>query len=122
MLGCLMAVAEGCAAHRAPAVGPPPALKGPGMTFVATAYCQRGTTASGIGVRQGIVAADPRVFSLGTRIRVEATGNYDGVYRVLDTGPKVRGHRIDLFIADCGEARRFGRRSVRVTVVDLGPV
>jgi len=89
------------------------------MIFVATAYCQHGTTASGIGARQGIVAADPRVLSLGTLIRVDETGHHDGVYRVLDTGTKVRGHQIDLFIANCGEARRFGRRTVRVTVLEV---
>jgi 3D (Asp-Asp-Asp) domain-containing protein len=90
------------------------------MTFVATAYCQRGNTAAGVTVREGIVAADPTLLPLGTLIRIEATGYRDGLYRVLDTGAKIRGHQIDLFISNCTQAKRFGRRTVRVVLVESG--
>ena len=112
-----MAVAlagEACAGHRPPA-SPPPARGA--TTFVATAYCQRGRTASGASVGKGVAAADPVVLPLGTVVRVQRAGRYDGEYTVLDTGSKVRGHRIDLFIRDCREATKFGRRSVRVSIV-----
>jgi 3D (Asp-Asp-Asp) domain-containing protein len=116
ILGLVTAVAQGCAAHRAPAVQPV-APQADVMTFLATAYCQPGTTASGADARQGIVAADPGVLPLGTVIRVDTPAFRNGVYRVLDTGRKIRGQHIDLFVRDCAEAKRFGRQQVRVTVV-----
>ena len=43
--------------------------------------------------------------------------SYDGTYRVLDTGARIRRRRVDLYVPDCGAARRFGRRSVEVSVI-----
>lgn len=84
--------------------------------FTATAYCLRGRTASGAGVRKGIIAADPRVLRLGSRINLGA-GAYSGDYVVLDTGSRIKGRRLDIWMASCAEARRFGRRSVAVTLM-----
>jgi len=81
--------------------------------FVATAYCLRGRTASGAMVRRGIIAADPRVLKLGSKVNLGA-GNYTGNYLVADTGGKIKGNRIDIWMASCAEARRFGRRTVTV--------
>jgi 3D (Asp-Asp-Asp) domain-containing protein len=50
-------------------------------------------------------------------IRISGAASYDGTYRVLDTGANIRRHRVDVFIPDCGAARRFGRRPVHVTIV-----
>ena len=86
-------------------------------SFVATAYCLRGKTAMGHGVRSGLIAADPRVLRLGSRINVGA-GAYSGNYLVSDTGGKIKGRRLDIWMASCSEARRFGRRNV--TVSSLG--
>jgi 3D (Asp-Asp-Asp) domain-containing protein len=88
------------------------------MVFVATAYCHGTTTAAGVSVRRGFVAADPAVLPLGSVIRVQQSGQYDGVYTVMDTGPKVQGHHVDLFMESCAAAKRFGRRTVRVSIVD----
>ena len=88
------------------------------MAFVATAYCQGTTTAAGVSVRRGFVAADPAVLPLGSVIRVQQSGRYDGVYTVMDTGPKVKGRRVDLFIESCAAAKQFGRRAVRVSIVN----
>jgi len=82
--------------------------------FTATAYCLKGRTASGSGVRRGIVAADPRVLPLGTRINLEA-GSYSGSYLVADTGGGIKGRRLDIWVSNCSEARRFGRRKVSVS-------
>lgn len=84
--------------------------------FKATAYCLRGRTASGSNVRRGIVAADPRVLPLGTRIQVNA-GGYSGTYVVADTGGGVKGRHLDFWVASCSEAVRFGRKTVMVSVV-----
>lgn len=83
--------------------------------FTATAYCLKGRTASGGSVRRGIVAADPRVLPLGTRISLNA-GAYSGSYVVADTGGAVKGRKLDIWVPSCSEARRFGRRSVKVSV------
>lgn len=88
------------------------------MPFVATAYCRDGKTASGAHTGGGIVAADPDVLPLGTRIRVNGLKRgRDGVYRVMDTGDRVQGRRIDLFVESCAAARRFGKQHVRVAVI-----
>jgi 3D (Asp-Asp-Asp) domain-containing protein len=82
-------------------------------SFTATAYCLRGRTAMGHGVRAGLIAADPRVLRLGSRINLGA-GAYSGNYLVSDTGGKIKGRRLDIWMASCSEARRFGRRNVTV--------
>lgn len=82
-------------------------------SFSATAYCLKGRTASGAGVRRGIVAADRRILPLGTRINLKA-GAYSGNYVVADTGGAIKGRKLDIWVANCSEARRFGRRNVTV--------
>ena len=82
-------------------------------SFSATAYCLKGRTASGSSVRRGIVAADPRILPLGTRINLNA-GSYSGSYTVADTGGAIKGRKLDIWVANCSEAKRFGRRSVSV--------
>jgi 3D (Asp-Asp-Asp) domain-containing protein len=85
-------------------------------SFRATAYCLKGRTAVGSGVRRGIVAADPRVLPLGTRIYISA-GKYSGTYTVTDTGGAIKGRILDLWVPNCGEAIRFGRRNISVSVL-----
>jgi 3D (Asp-Asp-Asp) domain-containing protein len=84
--------------------------------FSATAYCLKGRTASGGNVKRGIVAADPRVLPLGTRISMNA-GSYSGSYLVADTGGSVKGRKLDIWVPSCSEAVRFGRRTVTIAVV-----
>jgi 3D (Asp-Asp-Asp) domain-containing protein len=82
-------------------------------SFTATAYCLKGRTALGHGVRRGIIAADPRVLRLGSRVNLNA-GGYSGQYLVSDTGGRIKGRKIDIWVASCAEARRFGRRTVSI--------
>jgi 3D (Asp-Asp-Asp) domain-containing protein len=89
------------------------------QNYVATAYCLQGRTASGLVVGKGMIAADRTVLPLGSSVRIEA-GSYTGVYLVTDTGGGVRGRRIDVWVPTISEARRFGRRSVRLTVLGYG--
>ncbi|HEU4714077.1 MAG TPA: 3D domain-containing protein [Pyrinomonadaceae bacterium] len=88
-------------------------------SYVATAYSLRGRTASGLPVAKGLIAADPRVLPLGSRVKLEA-GPYSGEYIVADTGGMVRGKRIDIWTPSSREAMRFGRRTVKLTVLSLG--
>jgi 3D (Asp-Asp-Asp) domain-containing protein len=91
----------------------------PATNYVATAYSLRGRTASGRLVAKGLIAADPRHLPLGSRVRLEA-GAYSGEYVVADTGTLVRGRRIDIWTPTSREAMRFGRRTVKLTVLSLG--
>jgi hypothetical protein len=45
---------------------------------------------------------------------------YDGIYSILDTGPEIHGHEVDVYMWSCFEALRFGRKSAHVTVLRLG--
>ena len=87
--------------------------------YTATAYNLYGRTASGRPVSKGVIAADPRVLPLGTRVRLDA-GAYSGEYLVADTGGAIRGRRIDVWVPHSGEASRFGRRNIKLTVLSYG--
>jgi 3D (Asp-Asp-Asp) domain-containing protein len=90
------------------------------MKFHATAYSIEGRTASGAKAREGLVAGDPAVLPLGTRIRVGGAGAYDGEYVVKDTGRRIDGREIDIYLANDAEAKRFGNRTVTVEVLEYG--
>jgi 3D (Asp-Asp-Asp) domain-containing protein len=89
-------------------------------TFEATAYTLRGRTASGIETRPGVVAADPQVLPLGSVVQIKA-GNYSGVYTVHDTGARVKGNLVDVWMPSTKEARLFGRRNIKLHVLRYGP-
>ena|SRR6185503_12259516 len=89
------------------------------FSYVATAYSLKGKTASGKYVSKGLIAADPRVLPLGSRVRLEA-GAYSGEYLVADTGGRIRGRKIDIWTPTSHEAMRFGRRRVKLTVLSYG--
>lgn len=90
----------------------------PFQIFSATAYSLRGRTASGQSVTRGLIAADPRVLPIGTRVRVEA-GPWTGEYLVADTGGAIKGRKIDIWTPSSREAMQFGRRAVKLTVLSL---
>ena len=95
----------------------------PGASFpsAATAYCKGTTTASGVVARTGVAAADPTLLPVGSVVNIGAgDARYSGVYTVMDTGPKVQGRVLDLYMWSCHEALKFGRKDVQVTVLRLG--
>lgn len=87
--------------------------------YTATAYAFRGRTATGQKVAKGIIAADPRVLPMGTRVRLDA-GTWSGEYTVADTGGAIRGKRIDVWVPTTREACNFGRRKIKLTVLSYG--
>ena len=89
-------------------------------TFEVTAYCVKGITKSGARVREGMAAADQRVLPLGSTIEVSGSGEWDGVYTVMDTGSAVKGRILDLYLRDCQEALELGRRDALVRVIRRG--
>jgi len=90
-------------------------------TFEATAYSVSGTTTDGGVTTRGMIAADLSILPAGTRVRITGAGRYSGVYVVKDTGPKIAGAHIDIYIPSQVEAKRFGKRTVRLTVLRRGP-
>ena len=125
--GLALLLLAGCMTGPRPETASPPPSPPPStvqqptyLEFEATAYSIEGRTAAGTRARRGIVAADPAVLPLGSRIRVLDAGRYSGDYVVEDTGPAIDGHEIDIYLADDREAKRFGRRHVRVEVLRRG--
>lgn len=82
-----------------------------------TAYCLRGTTRRSNPVRPGIIAADPRVFPLGSRVELWVGTRYLGRFLVDDTGGAIKGNKLDIWTPRCREALRFGRRKGRAVLV-----
>ncbi|MBE1556193.1 G5 and 3D domain-containing protein [Sporosarcina limicola] len=85
-----------------------------------TPYCNgcSGTTAAGIDIRSNpnikVIAVDPRVIPLGTKVWVEGYG-----YAIAgDTGGAIKGMKIDLLYPTKEAAYKFGRRQVKMKVID----
>lgn len=114
-IGSLETQARALAVHSQPLVsGAAPAIVQGGrtLTVTATGYSLPGRTASGIPVGPGIVAVDPSVIPLGTRMTIPGYG--EGV--AADTGGAIGGARIDLWFSSQAEARAWGRRTVTITL------
>lgn len=72
-----------------------------------------GITASGIPATRGIVAVDPEVIPLGTRLYIPGYGEA----LAADTGGAIQGNRIDLVVDSYGEAMNFGRQDIDVYIL-----
>ncbi|WP_040285236.1 G5 and 3D domain-containing protein [Sporosarcina koreensis] len=85
-----------------------------------TAHCTgcSGITATGINLAANpgmkVIAVDPGVIPLGSKVWVEGYG-----YAIAgDTGGAIKGNRIDLHVPNNAAARQFGRRQVKVKVLN----
>ena len=88
------------------------------ITMEATAYLPTdgggdGITATGVQAHHGIVAVDPNVIPLGTRLYIPGYGEAVAA----DTGGDIIGNRIDVVLEDYSSAIQFGRRTVEVYVL-----
>lgn len=81
------------------------------LTVSATCYDLSGSTATGMPVGQGVVAVDPSVIPLGTRMYVPGYGN--GV--AADVGSAIKGAVIDLWMTPT-QCAAWGRRTVTITI------
>ncbi len=88
--------------------------------FIATAYSVTGITASGEYTHRHVVAADPTILPMGTRIKIRRAGKYSGEYVVADTGEKIVGRKLDIYLPSTVECMKFGKKPVRVKVIELG--
>jgi peptidoglycan DL-endopeptidase CwlO len=82
------------------------------LTVSATGYSIRGRTATGIPTAPGVVAVDPSVIPLGTRLTIPGYG----VGIAADTGGAVQGNTIDVWFPTAALALQWGRRTVTVTI------
>jgi 3D (Asp-Asp-Asp) domain-containing protein len=78
----------------------------------AVAYHLSGHTASGLPVGIGVVAVDPSVIPLGTRLFVPGYGPAVAA----DVGSAIKGNIIDLWMPSTPAAQAWGRRTVTITV------
>jgi len=96
-----------------------PPSTGKKLRVATTAYSPRQagldfTTATGARAEYGVIAVDPRVIPLGTKVFVPGYG-----YAVArDTGGAIKGKRVDLCFDSVAEAMSWGRRTVTIVVLD----
>ena len=86
-----------------------------------TAYCLQGRTRRGNLVRHGIIAVDRALFPLGREVELFFGRTTYGRFLADDTGGAIKGGRIDVWMADCSAARRFGRRRGYAQLVPREP-
>jgi len=92
--------------------------------MVATAYYAYGSggndingngiTAIGLRAKKGIVAVDPKFIPLGTKLYIQGYGEA----LAADTGGWIKGNRIDLCFESLEECFRYGRRKIKVYLVE----
>ena len=85
-----------------------------------TASCNgcSGTTATGVNLHANpnakVIAVDPRVIPLGSKVYVEGYG-----YAIAsDTGGAIKGNKIDVFFPSKSDAYRWGRKTVKIKILD----
>ena len=92
------------------------------IVMQATAYdpTAGSKTAMGTKARVGAVAVDPRVIPLGSKLYIESMDGFPtyGYATAEDTGGAIKGNRIDLFYSTNAQALKFGRRNVKVYVLE----
>lgn len=96
----------------APRVATQPGGQGYSLVVDAVAYHLPGRTASGLPVGVGVIAVDPTVIPLGTRVFVPGYGPAVAA----DVGTAIKGNIIDLWMPSTAQARAWGRRAVTITV------
>ena len=99
-------------ASSAPPSTPAATPGGHTLTVAATGYSLPGHTATGLPVGWGVVAVDPSLIPLGTRLTVPGYGEAVAA----DVGSGVRGAMIDLWFPTLAQARAWGRRTVTITL------
>lgn len=79
-----------------------------------------GQTATGVPLDRGVIAVDPRIIPLGSRVYIEALdGSWTYGYAVAaDTGGAIKGYRVDLCYRTQYECVQFGRRQCRVYILN----
>ncbi len=93
---------------------PPGVILTSELKMVASAYFSGGKTATGLQARKGIVAVDPSVIPLGTKLYIEGYGEA----QAADIGSSIKGNRIDLCFDSLQECKTYGKRNINVYLVE----
>ncbi|MET3730415.1 uncharacterized protein YabE (DUF348 family) [Fictibacillus halophilus] len=93
------------------------------ITVTSTAYTANcagcsGITATGFNLKSNpnakVIAVDPSVIPLGSKVYVEGYG-----YAIAsDTGGAIKGNKIDVFFASQSQAESWGRKSVKIRIIN----
>jgi len=85
----------------------------------AYSYIIHGRTATGMGTKWGLIAVDPKIIPLGTRVYVQSLdGKPDYGYAIAaDTGGAIKGNTIDMWVPTYAEAAQNGVRRMRVYIL-----
>lgn len=81
--------------------------------FTVTSYSLRGATFTGTRARRGVCAVDPRHVPLGSRLFIPGYG----IGIAEDTGKRIRGRRLDVWLPSRGAALRWGVQRLRVRLL-----
>lgn len=75
-----------------------------------------GVTATGLTLKDGmkVIAVDPSVIPLGTKVWVEGYGNAIAA----DKGSAIKGNKIDVFVSSTNQANSWGRKKVRIKILN----
>lgn len=76
----------------------------------------------GTKVRPGIVAVDPKVIPLGSKVYVEFDNGQGFEAVAEDTGGAIKGNRIDIALPDRQSVKNFGIKNVKVHVLEKGTI
>lgn len=83
------------------------------ISVVATAYRAGGLTDTGVPAEPGVIAVDPSVIPLGTKLYIPGIG----VVRAEDTGGAIRGNRIDICMSSEAAAEHWGIKTITIYVI-----
>ncbi|MDF2928020.1 3D domain-containing protein [Anaerospora sp.] len=100
-------------------------FKSEAIEMVATAYAPGAhdngkwgdLTHMGTKVRPGIIAVDPKLIPLGSRVYIEFADGHGAYATAEDTGGAIKGKRIDIAMATVDEAYEFGMQKAKVYIV-----
>lgn len=91
------------------------------MVMEATAYCYGTITKTGTSPVEGrTIAVDPDVIPLGSEVLVscDTWPEINGIYIAEDTGGRIKGNIIDVYMVDRGQCLKWGRRQVEVKIIE----
>ena len=89
--------------------------QGKNMKVKATSYTGKQLTYLGTQARYGVIATDPKVIPLGSKVYIPY---FDKVFIAEDTGSAIKGNKIDIYVNSHAEALAWGVRYLPVNVVN----
>ena len=90
-------------------------LKGQQMKVKATSYTGKQLTYIGTQARYGVIAVDPKVIPMGTRVYIP---HFDKIFIAEDCGSAIKGAKIDIWLPTYKEAMNWGIREIDIIVLD----